>query len=40
MLPNDDGIDTDVNLELLFDFALRKPELLNAMFNNDNNQPL
>ncbi len=40
VLPNDDGIDTDVNLELLFDFALRKPELLNAMFNNDNNQPL
>lgn len=33
VLPNDDGTDTDINLELLFDFAMHNPVLLNNMFN-------
>lgn len=36
VIPNADSIDTDINLELLFDFALRKPDLLNSMFNPAN----
>lgn len=36
VIPNADRIDTDINLELLFDFALRKPDLLNSMFNPAN----
>ncbi len=34
VLPNTDGQDTDVNLELLFDFALKDPQLLNSQFND------
>lgn len=34
ILPNDDGNDTDLNLELLFDFVLHKPALAETMFKN------
>lgn len=34
ILPNEDGNDTDLNLELLFDFVLHKPALAETMFNS------
>lgn len=34
ILPNDDGNDTDLNLEMLFDFVLHKPALAETMFND------
>lgn len=34
MLPNDDGNDTDLNLELLFDFVLHKPEVAGKIFKH------
>ncbi len=33
ILPNEDGNDTDLNLELLFDFVLHKPALAGTLFN-------
>lgn len=33
ILPNDDGRDTEVNLEQLFSFAHEEPQLLNSIFN-------
>lgn len=32
-IPNTDGEDSEINLELLFDFATKKPETLNTLFN-------
>jgi len=37
ILPNNDGSDTALNLELLFDFALHQADKLNALFNSNNN---
>lgn len=37
-LPNDDGNDTDINLELLFDFAIRKPALAQALLNDKSSE--
>lgn len=34
ILPNTDGIDSEMNLELLFQFAHENPEKLNSLFNN------
>lgn len=33
IIPNTDEDDTDVNLEILFDFALKSPDKLTALFN-------
>jgi len=38
ILPNDDGNDTDLNLELLFDFVLHKPALAETLFNNQKSE--
>ncbi len=40
ILPNDDGNDTDLNLELLFDFVLHKPALAEALFNNHKSEEI
>lgn len=37
VLPNDGTDDTEVNLETLFDFALSRPDLLNAQFSQPAN---
>lgn len=36
MLPNTDSEDSEINLEVLFDFAMKNPEALQAMFQNNN----
>ncbi len=33
IIPNDDQCETDINLELLFDFIQRKPDLAKTIFN-------
>ena len=40
ILPNTDNSETAINLELLFDLALRKPDTLNSMFNDKNDNEL
>lgn len=40
ILPNEDGQDTEVNLEVLFDFALHKPEMLNSFFSSPKSDKL
>lgn len=32
ILPNEDGVDSELNIELLFDFAISDPEKLNSLF--------
>lgn len=32
ILPNEDGDDSELNIELLFDFAISDPEKLNSLF--------
>lgn len=33
MLPNTDGTDSEINLEVLFDFAMKHQSALNGIFN-------
>lgn len=35
MLRNTDGDDTEINLEVLFDFAINNPQSINGIFNNE-----
>ena len=35
ILPNEDGDDSELNLEILFDFAISNPEKANLCLGND-----
>lgn len=40
IVPNTDDVDTELNLESLFEFALAKPEVLKEAFTNTDNKSM